>query len=69
LRSSRPNRRESLTFRQKRTSGSIPQLEDDGRAGVYMREGTTLKVMAADRSYGEFCDFYSVSPEYLDTTT
>jgi hypothetical protein len=30
-----------------------------------MREGTTSKVMAADRSYGEFYDFYSVSPEYF----
>jgi hypothetical protein len=30
-----------------------------------MREGTTLKVMVADRLYGEFYDFYSVSPEYF----
>jgi hypothetical protein len=29
---------------------------------VYMREGTTSRVMAADRPYGEFYDFYSVSP-------
>jgi len=28
-----------------------------------MREGTTSRVMAADRPYGEFYDFYSVSPE------
>jgi hypothetical protein len=28
-----------------------------------MREGTTSKVMTVDRSYGEFYDFYSVSPE------
>jgi hypothetical protein len=27
-----------------------------------MREGTTSRVMAADRPYGEFYDFYSVSP-------
>jgi hypothetical protein len=33
-----------------------------------MREGTTSKVMAADRPYGEFCDFYSVSPEYFGET-
>jgi hypothetical protein len=26
---------------------------------------TTLRVMAADRPYGEFYDFYSVSPEYF----
>jgi hypothetical protein len=29
--------------------------------GVYMQEGTTSKVMVADRPYGEFYDFYSVS--------
>jgi hypothetical protein len=27
--------------------------------------GNTLKVMAASRPYGEFYDFYSVSPEYF----
>jgi hypothetical protein len=32
---------------------------------VYVREGTTSRVMAADRPYGEFYDFYSVSPEYF----
>ena len=31
--------------------------------GVYMRDGTTARVTAADRPYGEFYDFYSVSPE------
>jgi hypothetical protein len=30
-----------------------------------MWEGTTSRVMAADRPYAEFCDFYSVSPEYF----
>jgi hypothetical protein len=29
----------------------------DGGTAVYMREGTTLRVMAADRPYGEFYDF------------
>jgi hypothetical protein len=33
-----------------------------------MREGTTSRVMAADRPYGEFTDFYSVSPEYFGFT-
>jgi hypothetical protein len=33
-----------------------------------MREGTTSRVMAADRPYGEFYDFYSVSPEYFGYT-
>jgi hypothetical protein len=37
----------------------------DGGTGVYMREGTTSRVMAADRLYGEFYDFYSVSSEYF----
>jgi hypothetical protein len=37
----------------------------EGGTGVYVREGTTSRVMAADRSYGEFYDFYSVSPEYF----
>jgi len=31
--------------------------------GDYMREGNTSRVTAADRPYGEFYDFYSVSPE------
>jgi hypothetical protein len=30
-----------------------------------MREGTTSRVMVADKPYGEFYDFYSVSPEYF----
>jgi hypothetical protein len=28
-------------------------------------EGTTSRVMAAYRPYGEFYDFYSISPEYF----
>jgi hypothetical protein len=30
-----------------------------------VREGTTSRVMAADRHYVEFYDFYSASPEYF----
>jgi hypothetical protein len=30
--------------------------------------GVTLRVMVADRTYGEFYDFYSVSPEYFGYT-
>jgi hypothetical protein len=37
---------------------------NDG-TGVYVREGNTWRVMAADKSYGEFYDFYCVSPEYF----
>jgi hypothetical protein len=33
-----------------------------------MREGTTWRVMAADVPYGEFYDFYTVSPEYFGYT-
>jgi hypothetical protein len=33
-----------------------------------MREGTTSRLMAADRPYGEFYDFYSVSLEYIEYT-
>jgi hypothetical protein len=42
----------------------------DGRIilGVYVREGTTLRVKVADRPYGEFYDLYSVSPEYTEFT-
>jgi hypothetical protein len=31
-----------------------------------MQEGTTSKVMATDRPYGEFYEFYSVMPEYFE---
>jgi hypothetical protein len=30
-----------------------------------MWEGTTSRVIAANRPYGEFYDFYSISPEYF----
>jgi hypothetical protein len=33
-----------------------------------MREGTTSRVMAADRPYGGLYYFYSVSPEYYGFT-
>jgi hypothetical protein len=33
-----------------------------------MWEGTTWRIMAADRPYGEFYDFYGVSPEYFGYT-
>jgi hypothetical protein len=36
----------------------------DGGIGVYVWQGTTWRVMAADMPYGEFYDFY-VSPEYF----
>jgi hypothetical protein len=33
---------------------------------VYMREGTTSRVMASGRPYGEFYDIYSTSLEYFE---
>jgi hypothetical protein len=36
--------------------------------GVYMWEGTTLRVTVANRPYGKFHDFYSVSPENFGST-
>jgi len=33
-----------------------------------MRERTTSRVTAADRPYGKFYDFYSVSPENFGST-
>ena len=62
LRRYRPNCRECLTL-IKRTSRKLSKNGGDGGTGVYMREGTTSRVMAADRPYCEFYNFYSVSPE------
>jgi hypothetical protein len=50
---------------QKRTSRKRSKSGGDGGTGVYMWEGTTSRKMAADRQYGEFYDFYSISSEYL----
>jgi hypothetical protein len=49
-------------FRKRSNSGG------DVGTGVYMREGTASRAMAADRPYGVFYDFYSVSPEYFGLT-
>jgi hypothetical protein len=42
---------------------TFQKIGRDGGTGVYMREGTTSRVMVADRPCGEFYDVYSVSPE------
>ena len=39
-----------------------------GGTGVYMREEANSRVTAADRPYGEFYDFYSVSLENFGST-
>jgi hypothetical protein len=54
-----------LTLWQIRTSRKRSIYGGDGGTDVYMREGTNSRVMAADRPYGEFYDFYSISPEYF----
>jgi hypothetical protein len=35
-----------------------------GGTGVYIREGTTSRVTAADRPYGKFYDFEASRPNY-----
>jgi hypothetical protein len=40
---------------------------DDGTC-AYLWQGTSSRVMAADRPYGEVYDFYSVSPYYFGYT-
>jgi hypothetical protein len=40
----------------------------DSGTGVYMREGTTSRVTVAERPYGEFYDFYSISLENFGST-
>jgi len=57
-----------LTLSQKRTSRMRSKNGGDGGTGVYMREGTASRVTAADRPYGEFYGFYSVSPENVGST-
>jgi hypothetical protein len=54
-----------LHTRQKRTPRKRSKKGGDNGTGVYMWEGNTSRVKAADRPYGEFYDFYSVSPEYF----
>ena len=68
LRRSRPKRRKCLTLWQKRTSRKLSKNGGDGGTGVCMREGTTSRVTAADRPYGKFYDFYSVSAENFGST-
>jgi hypothetical protein len=53
-----------LSLWQKITSRKLSKNGEGGGTGVYMREGITSRVMATDRPYGEFYDFYGVSPEY-----
>jgi hypothetical protein len=52
-------------YDKKKTSRKRFKNGGGGGTGVFMREETTLRVMAADRPYGEFYVFYSVGPEYF----
>jgi hypothetical protein len=53
---------------QKRASRNRSKNGGDGWPVIHIREGTTSRSMAADRPYGEFYDFYSVSQEYFRYT-
>jgi hypothetical protein len=50
---------------RKRTSKKCSKNGGDSGTGIYMWEGTTSRVMAANKPYGEFHDFYSISLEYF----
>jgi hypothetical protein len=65
LRRSRPIRRERVTLCKKRTSRKCSKNGGDDGTGVYMREGTTSRVMAADKPFGDIYEFYSISQEYF----
>jgi hypothetical protein len=43
-------------------------MEDTVGMANYEREETTSRMMVADRPYGEFCEFYSISPEFIGYT-
>ena len=68
LRTSRPKRTKCLTLSQKRISRMHSKNGGDGGTSVYVQEGTTSRVTAANRTYGKFYDFYSVSPENFAST-
>jgi len=46
-----------------KTSRKRSKNGGDGGTSVYTQEGTTSRMTAADRLYGEFYDFYSISLE------
>ena len=62
----RPKRRKCLTLWQKRTFRKRSKNGGDGGTGVYIWEGTSSRVTAADRPYGKFYDFYSPAWKRLD---
>jgi hypothetical protein len=63
-------RSESQIARHSRTEKEFQKSSQNGgdggtMTGIYIRKGTASRVMVADRSYGEFYDFYIFSPEYF----
>jgi hypothetical protein len=48
-----------------KASRNLSKNGGDGGTGVNMRERTTSRLIAADMSYGDFYDFYSVRSEYF----
>jgi hypothetical protein len=54
-----------LDINRKWLIGSAPKMEETVGLVSTCGKGTTSSVMAADGPYGEFYDFYSVSPEYF----
>ena len=59
---------ESQTVLDIVTEKDLQENGGDGGTGVYIREGTTSRVTAANRRYGKFYDFYSVSLETFGST-
>jgi hypothetical protein len=57
-----------LDTRTEKISRKHSKNGGESGTGVYMWEGTTSRVMAADRLYGEFYEFYSVSLDYFGYT-
>ena len=68
LRRFRPKCRKCLTLWQKRTFRKRSKNGGDSGTSVNIRKGTTSRVTAADRPYGKFYDFYSVSLETFGST-
>jgi hypothetical protein len=56
------------TLEREGLPGIVLKIGTVGGTGVYRQGGSTLRVVEADRPYGEFHDFYSDSPKYFGYT-
>jgi hypothetical protein len=54
-----------LDTARKGLPGSVPKMEETVEPVSTCGKETTSRVMAADKPYGDFYNFYSVSPEYF----